>query len=216
MDRQDTVQAIPETRFEELVRPHLKALLALAWHFTHNTALAQDLVQDTLLKAYRFLHRFEAGTNFWAWLVTIMRNLHYSQLRKQAWETPVPELDRFPVAAAPLVAETSDVAGLEELNGVLPYLVTDTVLQALDTLPEEYRAAVLLADLLDYSYKDIATALECPIGTVMSRLHRGRQLLQRQLQQYATDQGYLHTAQQVEGNDAPAVTEMLRQQLVCA
>jgi RNA polymerase sigma-70 factor (ECF subfamily) len=73
-------------------------------------------------------------------------------------------------------------------------VVTDDVLQALEALPEEYRTTVLLADLLEYSYKDIATAMDCPMGTVMSRLHRGRHMLKTRLQQYAVDQGYIQAA----------------------
>jgi RNA polymerase sigma-70 factor (ECF subfamily) len=215
MERQNTAQRTQDARFEELVRPYLKALFALAWRFTHNTALAQDLVQDTLLKAYRFFHRFEAGTNFWAWLLTIMRNLYFSQRRKQAWETPVTELDRFPLSGAPSPTVPPDIPGLEELDGVLPHIVTDDVLEALDNLPEEYRTAVLLADLLEYSYKEIAVAMDCPMGTVMSRLHRGRQLLQQRLQQYAIDQGYIHPTIQVPDNAATALAE-LQEQLACA
>jgi RNA polymerase sigma-70 factor, ECF subfamily len=211
-----TAPTTPESSFDELVRPYLKALFALAWRFTHNTALAQDLEQDTLLKAYRFFHRFEAGTNFWAWLVTIMRNLYFSQRRKQAWEIPVLEIDRLPLMAEALPTENPEVMGLEGLNATLPYMVTDDVLQALDDLPEEYRTTVLLADLLEYSYKDIAALMECPIGTVMSRLHRGRQLLQRRLQQYAIDQGYLHRAPQEQEDGASTVPEGLREQLAYA
>jgi RNA polymerase sigma-70 factor (ECF subfamily) len=216
MTRQHTAQATSEASFEELVRPYLRALFTLAWRFTHNTALAQDLVQDTLLKAYRFLHRFEAGTNFWAWLVTIMRNLYFSQRRKQAWEIPVLEVDRLPLLADPFPTENPEVRGPEDLSEILPYMVTDDVLQALDNLPDEYRTTVLLADLLDYSYKDIAAVMECPIGTVMSRLHRGRQLLQRRLQQYALDQGYLPRTSQAQTDGSPTVSEALREQLACA
>ena len=99
MDRLYATPYLPRTSFEEMVRPHLKSLYALAWRFTHNTALAQDLVQDTMLKAYRFFHRFETGTNFWAWLATIMRNLYFSHVRRQSRQAIVMDIDRLPLPA---------------------------------------------------------------------------------------------------------------------
>jgi len=205
----------PVVNFEELVKPYLKALNAYAWQFTHNSALAQDLVQDTLLKAYRFMHRFEPGTNFWAWLLTIMRNLYFSQVRTQTRETIVAEFDHLPMVATPFPVEPPDVAGAEGLAEALPYMVTDDVLQAIEALPEEYRTAVLLADLLEYSYKDIALAMDCPMGTVMSRLHRGRQMLQQRLQQYALEHGYIQADMQQQGSDSTAMG-VLGEELACA
>jgi RNA polymerase sigma-70 factor (ECF subfamily) len=176
-----------------MVAPHLQTLANLARRFTHDAALAQDLVQETLLRAYRFAYRFEPGTNFRAWLVTIMRNLHMSQRRKQLRQ---PGLDGssegyFPAACA--AVEEPTVSQLAELTKALPYLVTDDVLRALHTLSADNREAVLLADVLDYSYEDIAALMHCPVGTVMSRLHRGRQKLRERLQPYATAQGYVRT-----------------------
>jgi RNA polymerase sigma-70 factor (ECF subfamily) len=181
------------TSFEEMVGPYSTALLAQAWRFTHNTAMAQDLVQDTLLKAYRFFHRFEMGTNFWAWLATIMRNLYFSQVRRQSREAMVLDIDHLPLSIASADDDDLSLLPPEALDGVLPYLVTDAVLEALDQLPADYRTTVLLADMLEYSYKDIARTMDCPMGTVMSRLHRGRQMLQTRLRQYAVDQGYICT-----------------------
>ena len=181
--------------FEELVTPHLQALSALAWRFTHNTAMAQDLLQDTLLKAYRFFDRFEVGTNLWAWLLTIMRNLYISQVRKRAKEEVIVDIDRLPLVSALSVVPEPHMSEPDKLSALLPHVVTDDVLQALEELPEEYRTTVLFADLLDYSYKDIATLMDCPIGTVMSRLHRGRHLLKARLQRYAVHQGYIQEAQ---------------------
>lgn len=208
------VTSLPQAAsFEELVQPYHQALFVFAWRLTHDAALAQDLVQDTLLKAYRFLHRFESGTNFWAWLMTIMRNLYFSQRRKHTWEIPVQELDHLPSLAASKYTDPLELPGLKELQVILPHMLTDDVLGALEALPEEYRTTVLLADLLEYSYKDIATTMGCPMGTVMSRLHRGRQLLQKQLQQYAVAQGYIHTG---GATDEAAVAEDLQAQLACA
>ena len=209
MERQRLTPSQPSTGFEELVAPYLKPLSALAWHFTHNPALAQDLVQDTLLKAYRFFYRFEAGTNLWAWLMTIMRNLYYSQVRKQAREAISVDIEHLPLGATLSLVDDPDVSRLEDLEATLPYLMPDNVLQALDDLPEEYRTTVLLADLLEYSYKDIATTLDCPIGTVMSRLHRGRQMLQPRLRQYAVAQGYIRAEPDSMSDDVAVAREAL-------
>ncbi len=178
--------------FEAQVSPHLQSLSTLAWRYTHNTAMAQDLLQDTLLKAYRFFYRYEDGTNLWAWLLTIMRNLYFSKVRKLAREETLVDVDRIPLGSAHATVNLQDFPQPANLQAALPFLVTDEVLTALEDLPEEFRMAVLLADMLDYSYKDIATLVDCPLGTVMSRLYRGRQMLQKRLQSYATDQGYIH------------------------
>jgi RNA polymerase sigma-70 factor (ECF subfamily) len=191
MERQASSQAEHLEDFEELVSPHLPGLLTLARRFTHDTAVAQDLVQDTLLKAYRFFHRFEAGTNLWAWLMTIMRNLYFSKTRKQAREAILVDLDRLPFIAEHSVVKVPEIPSSVDLNTALPFLVTDDVLEALDNLPADYRTAVLMADLLELPYKEIATRMECPIGTVMSRLHRGRKMLQQRLQGYAVAHGYI-------------------------
>lgn len=213
MERQSLGLSQPGTSFEELVAPYLQPLSSLAWHFTHNTALAQDLVQDTLFKAYRFFYRFEAGTNFWAWLMTIMRNLYYSQVRKRAREALPVDIEQLPLESTPSLVDDPDILRFENLATTLPHLITDDVLQALDDLPEEYRTTVLLADLLEYSYRDIATTLDCPIGTVMSRLHRGRQMLQPRLRQYALAQGYIRAAPDTTPDDLTVVPEATMGQL---
>ena len=216
MERSPLQPPPSRTNFEEMVRPHVKSLLALAWRFTHNTAMAQDLLQDTLLKAYRFMHRFEPGTNFWAWLATIMRNLYFSQVRKQAREAMVLDLDHLPLPTPSEGADDPSLMPLEELDGMLSHLVTDDVMAALDHLPHDYRTTVLLADMLEYSYKDIARAMDCPMGTVMSRLHRGRQMLQTQLRQYAIDQGYIPAHDTGTAGDGLRVTAAMRRELACA
>jgi RNA polymerase sigma-70 factor, ECF subfamily len=181
------------THFEALVLPHLPALLRLAQRFTHEATLAPDLVQETLLRAYRSVHRFEPGTHFWAWLATIMRNVYISQWRKKAWEMA---LDRMPDLVAPeahTAVEEPQVTHLAELTAMLTHLVNDDVFQALQSLPKDLRTAILMADMLEYSYADIATYMDCPLGTVMSRLHRARQKLRDRLQPYAMAQGYIQS-----------------------
>ncbi len=177
--------------FEAMVFPHLTALSALAWQLTRDSVHTEDLVQETLLKAYRFLHRFELGTNFRAWLMTMMRHLYFSQLRKQSREVLTEHLEYIPASAPSELDTDTGTDRLTTLNDALPHVVSDEVYNALYEVPETYRTAVLLADVLDYSYKEMADIMECPIGTVMSRLYRGRQKLQARLQPYAMSQGYI-------------------------
>ncbi len=182
--------------FEALVRPHMQGLFTLAWRLSRDTALAEDLVQETMLKAYRFLHRFEPGTNFRAWLITMMRNLYFSQVRKRGREIVTDHIERIAPFAAYPVVEEPDVSQLTELTAALPHLMSDDVFNALQDLPETYRTAVLLADVLEYSYKDMALTMDCPLGTVMSRLYRGRQKLQQRLQPYAVSHGHIRLEHQ--------------------
>ena len=188
--------------FEAMVSPHLPTLSTLALQLTREASQAQDLVQDTMLKAYRFLHRFEPGTNFRAWLATMMRHLYFSHRRKQAREVLTEHVEYLaPVTVSSEPAEPP-IEHLSALMTYLPHLVSDEVLRAIQNVPETYRTAVLMADVLDYSYKEMADAMECPIGTVMSRLYRGRQKLQEQLQPYAVMQGYIRSTGPV-GEEAP-------------
>lgn len=180
--------------FEAMVSPHLTALSALAWQLTRDPVHTEDLVQETLLKAYRFLHRFELGTNFRAWLMTMMRHLYFSQLRKQSREVLTEHLEYIPASEPAELEADAQADRLTTLNDALPHVVSDEVYNALNEVPETYRTAVLLADVLDYSYKEMADIMECPIGTVMSRLYRGRQKLQARLQPYAMSQGYIRNA----------------------
>lgn len=180
--------------FETLTAPHLHMLSALAWQLTRDPTQAEDLVQETLLKAYRFLHRFEPGTNFRAWLVTMMRHLYFSQLRKQAREVLSGQVESVAATDDQATRQEPEVAHLQTLATALPHLVSDEVFYALQELPETYRTAVLLADVLEYSYKEMAEIMRCPLGTVMSRLFRGRQKLQARLQPYAVTQGYVRSA----------------------
>lgn len=202
MSRSPTTLAERSAVFESLAAPHLHMLSALAWQLTRDPAQAEDLVQETLLKAYRFLHRFEFGTNFRGWLVTMMRHLFFSQLRKQTREVLAGQVDGVAKDDVPASRQEPEVAHLQALTTALPHLVTDEVYDALQELPETYRTAVLLADVLEYSYKEMAELIGCPLGTVMSRLFRGRQKLQARLQPYAVTQGYVRSSPPSETSKA--------------
>lgn len=176
--------------FEALALEHFDALYNTAVRLTRNPVEAQDLVQETYLKAYRFFHRFELGTNVKAWLFTILRNTYINTYRKASRRQQQIDFDQI----APFYADTPSDAEWAERGStedMLRHLVHDDVKRALDALPEEYRMVVLLADLEDFAYKEIAEIMACPVGTVMSRLFRGRRLLRKSLEEFARKSGYV-------------------------
>jgi RNA polymerase sigma-70 factor (ECF subfamily) len=177
--------------FEALALPHFDALYSLALHLTRNRRDAEDLVQEAFLKAFRFFDSFEPGTHMRAWLFRILRNTFINTYRKAKVRPQTVDLSAIDATYDQVVEETflrqHRPASPEDvlMSGVLD----EEVDQALADLPEEYRSVVVLALIEDLSYKEIAAALSIPIGTVMSRLHRGRRILQTQLLEYAQRRG---------------------------
>ncbi len=163
-----------------------------ALRLTRNPQNAQDLVQDTYLRAYRFFHRFELGTNFRAWMFRILMNTFINRYRKQKRDPRPVELEKVEYALDSTDFAISDSASLREGGFDLHDVIDDQVKEALDKIPREFRAVVFVADVEGLSYKEIASTLEIPIGTVMSGLSRGRKQLQRVLARYAASQGYVH------------------------
>jgi len=156
-----------DERFESDALPHLRALYGTAYRMTRNAHDAEDLVQETFLRAYRGFHRFEPGTNIRAWLFTILHRVRTDAFRRAGRSPRTTELtDDGPAVPAPQEALASGGEVIE---------------RALAALPEAYRVAVILRDVEDLSYDEIARVLDVPIGTVMSRIHRGRGLLRAAL-----------------------------------
>ena len=188
MAKRDAISRQEE--FEAVALEHFDVLYSTAIRLARNVHEAQDLVQETYLKAYRFFDRFEPGTNIKAWLFTILRNTHINTYRKVSRQQEQTDFERVePFYADPtLFPEWTDRASLEE---VLRHVVQDDVKRALDALPEVYRMVVLLADMAEFSYKEIAAIIDCPEGTVMSRLFRGRRLLRKSLAEFARKNGYV-------------------------
>jgi RNA polymerase sigma-70 factor (ECF subfamily) len=175
--------------FMEEAMSHMDALHGVACRLTRNPAEAEDLVQDALVKAMRARDQFRAGTNLKAWLFRILTNTFINKFRRGGLEKSVLEgPDADPLADGWVSASTMRQLRDPEATALLP-IVEGEVRKALDALPPEFRLAVVLCDVEEFSYEEIADIMGCPIGTVMSRLHRGRKLLQRSLYAHALAMG---------------------------
>jgi RNA polymerase sigma-70 factor (ECF subfamily) len=175
--------------FEREALPHLPALYAAALRMTRHEKDAEDLVQDALLRAYRFFDTFEAGTNCKAWLFRILTNVFCNRYREREREHEV--MNEAEASTANVEQFIAGAGDADAESALLGHMVSADVEKALAALPADFRMAVILADLEDFSYKEIAEIMECPAGTVMSRLYRGRKMLQQQLYAYAVEQGII-------------------------
>jgi RNA polymerase sigma-70 factor, ECF subfamily len=176
-----------QQQFEAEAMPHMDALYGNALRLTRSPADAEDLVQETFLKAFQFFDRFERGTNLKAWLFRIQYNAFVNRYRRHTKEQSITES----LAQSP-IAETTMGRGVirtlvDPVGNALRPMVAKEIEAALNALPEEHRVVVLLADVEELSYKEIAEVVGCPIGTVMSRLHRARKTLQKLLAEYASE-----------------------------
>jgi RNA polymerase sigma-70 factor (ECF subfamily) len=160
-------EAQRQQRFESEALPHMRALFGTAYRLTGNAHDAEDLVQDTFLRAYRAFHTFTPGTHIRAWLFTILHRARTDRFRRAGRVPPTVDVDDCVLAVA--APQDALARGGERLE------------RALRELPEAFRAAVVLRDVQELSYDEIARALDVPVGTVMSRIHRGRALLRRAL-----------------------------------
>jgi len=175
--------------FEELALAHVDPLFSAALRLTRNERDAEDLVQDTFMRAYRFFDKFERGTNIKAWLFKILTNTFINRYRRRVKERSVVEgNEREAVHDRFMSRDATDYAANPE-QYLFDRLLSDEVLRSIDALPVDFRLVVILADLQEFSYKEIAEVLDCPVGTVMSRLYRGRKLLQKSLSTYAHEMG---------------------------
>ncbi|HEY7527962.1 MAG TPA: sigma-70 family RNA polymerase sigma factor [Candidatus Deferrimicrobiaceae bacterium] len=187
----ETPASITSWDFDSQAMPYLDSLYNTAYRMTRSAEDAEDLVQETFFKAYKYYDKFEEGTNLKAWLFKILKNTFINNYRKRKLEPRSVDFAEIEDSFERIVrrdnTEQPSDPEAEFFHGVLD----DDVKKALDSLPYDYRMVVLLADLEDFSYKEIAEILDCPVGTVMSRLYRGRKLLEKALLKYARQHGYI-------------------------
>jgi RNA polymerase sigma-70 factor (ECF subfamily) len=188
--------------FTDECMSHMDALYGVACRLTRNPTEAEDLVQDALVKAMRARDQFQAGTNLKAWLFRILTNTFINKYRRGGLERSVLEgPDADPLADGWVSASTMRSLRDPEQIALLP-IIEGEVRRALDALPPEFRLAVVLCDVEEFSYEEIADIMGCPIGTVMSRLHRGRKLLQKSLYAHALAMGIVKGEDVVGGRSA--------------
>ena len=176
-------------RFEREALVHLDVLYRVALRLTGSAADADDLVQETMLKAYRGFDGFQEGTNAKGWLLTILRNAFINEYRRRSRRPEQLDLDTAEATGA-LPDEELEVPQERFFDGI----VDDEVLRAVDALPPVFREAVVLSDIEGLDYQEIAKVMAVPVGTVKSRLFRGRRLLKAKLYRYAVDVGYIRKA----------------------
>lgn len=182
----------PTTKFHADALGYLDSLYNTALRLTRNPEDAEDLVQETYLKAVRAEETFEPGTNLKAWLFRILKNTFISGYRKSSLE---PDTEDFADIEGSLESRVVAQAAPSPEDELVGQVLDEDVQRALDELAADYRMVVVLADLEGFAYKEIAAILEIPIGTVMSRLYRGRRHLETALLRYARERGYLRAAQ---------------------
>ncbi|MEX0593151.1 MAG: sigma-70 family RNA polymerase sigma factor [Balneolaceae bacterium] len=189
MDEVKTEDRKKQDAFNEEMIPHLDALYNFALRLTTDPVDAEDLVQDTIVKAYRFFSSYEKGTNAKAWLFRILKNSYINHYRKQSKQPQQVDYDEVSSFYESIRAARTDTSDLEDK--MYRDLLDDDINGALEDLPEDFRTVVLLCDMEGFTYEEIANMLDVPIGTIRSRLHRGRNLLKAQLMDYARKRGYL-------------------------
>lgn len=175
--------------FDSEIIPHINALNSFALKMTNDMDDAGDLVQDTLLKAFRFFDKFEKGTNAKAWLFQILKNSFINNYRKNSREPN--RVDYEDVQNFYESIKADEVKTTHYENDAFSDVLDDEIAHALSLLPDDFRTIVFLSDIEGYTYEEISDFMDCPIGTVRSRLHRARKMLYTLLYQYAGENGYV-------------------------
>ena len=183
-----------QEEFQRVALVHLDILYNTALRMTGNPPDAEDLVQETFLRAYKFFDKFKEGTNCKAWLFKIMKNNYINRFRKKAREPSTVSFDQIQEAQGAISEAEASVPEEATVSPNLDELVEDDIKSALETLPPEFRMAVILSDIAGLSYKEIAEIMESPVGTVRSRLSRARGILQKKLYDLAVSKGIVRAS----------------------
>jgi RNA polymerase sigma-70 factor (ECF subfamily) len=177
--RQDAV-----SRFEALVRQHEADIYRVAYRLCGDRDEAEDLIQEALIEAFEAFPRFASGTHFDRWVFRIMRNTYIDRIRRRS-KARVESLDAAitTVNGGRLIHEIVDLSGAPDID-LMARTLDGPIQEALESLPEEFRTVVILADIEEFSYEEVSRIVGCPVGTVRSRLHRGRAILKEKLKRY--------------------------------
>lgn len=182
---------------------HAPQLFSTAMRMTRNRSNAEDLVQETFIKAWRSFATYQQGTNLRAWLFRIMTNTYinkYNAQQRKPTETELDDVEELFLYKRLGAVDQSQLSQSAE-DQMLSLFTDDEVKKALEELPDQFRIPVLMSDVEGFSYKEIAEILEIPLGTVMSRLHRGRKSMQKMLYEYAKERGLINEALLSQGDD---------------
>ena len=174
--------------FEQEFMPQIDALYTFAYHLTYNEDDANDLVQETYLKAFRFIDKYDEGTNAKAWLFKILKNAFINQYRKKAKQPN--RVDYEEIVGYHDEEDTNYSSYMDLREEMFQGMMGDEVTNAINALPVDFRVVILLCDIEGFTYEEISKIIDIPIGTVRSRLHRARNLLKTKLQEYAASLGF--------------------------
>lgn len=177
-----------EELFESELLPHADALYNFAYHLTYNEEDANDLVQETFMKAFRFMSLYEKGTNAKAWLFKILKNAFINEYRKKAKQPT--KVDYEDIIAYQDADEDKGGVAYDLREDIFDGMMGDEITIALNRLPIDFKTVILLCDIEGFSYEEIAKIIDIPIGTVRSTLHRARNMLKESLKEYAASMGY--------------------------
>jgi len=177
--------------FERVAISHLSYIYTAAFYLTRDEHEAEDLVQETYLRAYRFFHKFEPGTNCRAWLLSIQRHLFINRYRQRKRDPEFVNWERIDEEYNSMVLQHEQAEQCDPEHLFCSQVMSPEIETALKALPEEFRTAIVLVDVEELSYEEAAKVMECPVGTVRSRLSRGRRMLQVALREYAVKRGLI-------------------------
>lgn len=188
MSKEKNNKAHYDRVFEEEFLPQIDSLYTFAYHLTYNEEDANDLVQETYLKAYRFIDKYKEGTNAKAWLFKILKNVFINQYRRKSKQPT--KVDYEEIITYQDEEDTKYSSYMDLREEMFQHMIGDEVTNAINALPVDFRVVILLCDIEGFTYEEISKIIDIPIGTVRSRLHRARNMLKEKLKEYAKSLGY--------------------------